>query len=199
MWLGKFLDLQEGIPKELKDKLAKNIGQKKLSPLEFSILESIFNAKQMSKYDLIEHLNKTFAGTFKAKKITIYPLLSKLKRRGLLNSKNVKSPAGPLIKVYVLTDAGEELLKTKVNKNFASQLEFTKNFLIEMSSIYIQSFPAAQQEDMTTEVKKLLRDSLEAVINGIPLSEVRIKHCPQCKTVIETEDSSFCSNCGYKL
>ncbi|MBY9012843.1 MAG: helix-turn-helix transcriptional regulator, partial [Candidatus Lokiarchaeota archaeon] len=49
----------------------------------------------------------------------IYPILSKLERNGFLKSKLVKSPIGPLRKLYTLNNAGEELLKLKVNMNYS--------------------------------------------------------------------------------
>ncbi|MFX1298699.1 MAG: helix-turn-helix transcriptional regulator [Promethearchaeota archaeon] len=199
MWLGKFLDLREDIPKRIKDKISKNLERKKLTPLEFTILESIFNVRQISGYDLIDYLNKHFAGTWKARSGTIYPILSKLKRKDLLDSKTVKSPIGPLRKIYFLTDAGKEIVKTKVNKNFQEQMTFMKNFLIELSNIYIQSFPEKDQETVLVEVQKLVRNTLEEVINGIEIKESLIKECPACKAEIEIEESNFCSRCGAKL
>ena len=41
---------------------------------------------------------------------TIYPILSRLKREGLVRSELEESPAGPARKYYELTDAGRELL-----------------------------------------------------------------------------------------
>ena len=91
-------------------------------------------------------MNEHFAGTWKARSGTIYPILSKLKHKGFLDSVEKKSPIGPRVKLYFLTEAGEEIIKTKVNKNFEDQLRFIKNFLIELSSIYIQSFPEEKKE-----------------------------------------------------
>ncbi len=200
MWLGKILDLKEDIPQKIKDKISKSLEHKKLTPLEFTILESIFNSKRrVSGYVLINNLNEHFAGIWKARSGTIYPILSKLTRKGLLYSEDKKSPLGPKVKLYSLTKAGEEIVKTKVNVNFEDQLRFIKNFLIELSSIYIQSFPEEKKDAVTTEVQNLLRDTLEVVVNGIPLSTNRKRYCPNCNSEIEIRDSRFCSNCGADL
>lgn len=199
MWLGKFLDLTEDIPQRIKDKISKRLERKRLTPLEFTILESIFNSERVSGYDLIHNLNKHFAGTWKARSGTIYPILSKLKHKGFLNSEEKKSPIGPKVKLYSLTEAGEEIIKTKVNKNFRDQLKFMENFLIELSSIYIQSFPAERKEEITTEVQNILRNTLGAVVNAIPLSATRKIRCPNCNVAIDRDDSRFCSNCGAEL
>ena len=82
-----------------------SFNNRKLTPLEFTIIETIFNNQQISGYDLIRILNDHFAGTWEAQSGTIYPILSKLKRDGFLAIKNVKSPVGPIKKVYSLTEA----------------------------------------------------------------------------------------------
>ena len=60
MWHGN-LDLEEDI-KELRSKIKKDLFQGikkyKLTPLEFTILETIFNSKELAGYDLILNLNK---------------------------------------------------------------------------------------------------------------------------------------------
>ena len=170
MWLGKFLDLEEDIKdlrSKIKEELFDNIKKNKLTPLEFTIIESIFNNKKLSGYDLINSLNKHFAGTWKAQSGTVYPILSKLKKNGFLSIEHVKSEIGPIKKVYSLTEAGEELLKVKVNKNFREQIQFIENFLTELSTIYIRSIPEEKKVKEIEEVKDLLKKTLESVINRI--------------------------------
>lgn len=103
MWLGKFLDLEQDL-KDLRSKIKKGLLDKitkdKLTPLEFTIIETIFNSKELSGYDLMVNLNKQFAGTWEAHSGTIYPILRKLENNGFLKAKTVKSPIGPLRKVY---------------------------------------------------------------------------------------------------
>ncbi len=199
MWLGKFLDLSEDLPQKLKTQISKSLERRKITPLEFTILESIFNLKEISGYDLIDYLNEHFAGTWKARSGTIYPLLSKLKHKGLLESRKVKSPIGPLRKLYSLTSAGKEIIKTKVNKNFQDQLVFTKNFLIELASIYIQSFPANKQESVQAEIRQAIQETLNDVINGIEAKAAAIEYCRECGAPVEQDDSVFCPKCGKKL
>ena len=64
----------------------------------------------------------------------------------------VKTPLGPIKKVYLLTIVGEMLLKIKVNKNFHDQIKFTENFLSELASIYIHSFPEELREEKISNV-----------------------------------------------
>ena len=170
MWLGKFLDLEEDI-KTLRSKITEevfdNIKKNKLTPLEFTIIESIFNNEKLSGYDLINSLNEHFAGTWTAQSGTVYPILSKLKNNGFLNIERVKSEIGPIKKVYSLTKAGEELLKVKVNKNFQEQLNFIENFLVELTSIYIQSVSEQERVKEREKVLKSLKHLLEKVLKRI--------------------------------
>ncbi|MHA1239185.1 MAG: helix-turn-helix transcriptional regulator [Promethearchaeota archaeon] len=201
MWLGKFLDLEEDI-KELRTKIQKDLFQGikkyKLTPLEFTILETVFNCMELAGYDLILNLNKHFAGTWEAQSGTIYPILSKLKRDGFLKVKSVKSPVGPIRKVYSLSEAGEEILKVKVNKNFLDQLNFVRNVLIELSSIYIQSYPIAEKEEKIKEVQNLIKKNLDIVIEAIPSTLKQKRKCEQCGNEIK-QTASFCSSCGATL
>ncbi|MHA1489178.1 MAG: helix-turn-helix transcriptional regulator [Promethearchaeota archaeon] len=202
MWLSKFLDL-EGDIKDLRSKIKENIfsniTKTKLTPLEFTILESIFNSKEISGYDLILNLNKHFAGTWEAQSGTIYPILSKLKKNGFLNFKNVKSPIGPLKKLYFLTQAGASILKNKVKNNFLDQLKFLENFIIELSSIYIHSFPEELRKDKITEVQNLLKKLSENVIKSIPSTVDFKTFCPECKAELDRKGATYCPYCGVSL
>jgi len=200
MWHGN-LDLEEDI-KELRSKIKKDLFQGikkyKLTPLEFTILETIFNSKELAGYDLILNLNKHFAGTWEAQSGTIYPILSKLKRDGFLGFRPVRSPIGPIRKVYSLTEAGEHILKTKVNKNFEDQLKFMGNFLIELASIYIQSYPTEEKEKKIIEVRNLIKKILETVVDTIPSTLKYKRKCEKCGSEIERV-ASFCSFCGATM
>jgi DNA-binding PadR family transcriptional regulator len=201
MWLGKFLDLGEDI-KDLRSKIKKELFDKitkdKLTPLEFTIIGTIFNSQELSGYDLMINLNKQFAGTWEAQSGTIYPILRKLEKNGFLKGKKVRSPIGPLRKVYSLTKAGEELLKYKVNKNYLDQLKFTKNFLVELSSVYIHSFSEEEQEEIITEIRKVLQEMFENVMKNIPPTLEFKAKCQSCAAEISRE-AKFCPSCGASL
>jgi DNA-binding PadR family transcriptional regulator len=202
MWLSKFLDLEEDmndLRSTIKNEFFKNIKKSKLTPLEFTIIETIFNYQMISGYDLIGALNEHFAGTWEAQSGTVYPILSKLKRDGFLEIKQVKSPIGPIKKMYFLTHIGEELLKVKVNKNFHDQLKFVENFLNELSSIYIHSLPEEERESNIREVQKLLNDTIQNVIEALPTTvEFKVK-CSECGAELKREGAQFCAICGSSL
>ncbi|MFX0031107.1 MAG: helix-turn-helix transcriptional regulator [Promethearchaeota archaeon] len=192
------MDLEEDL-NELKDKIKKevleSITKSKITPLEFTIIETIFNNKELSGYDLILSLNKHFAGTWTAQSGTIYPILSKLKKEGFLKSRPVKSPIGPIRTVYSLTEAGEQILKTKVNKAFEDQINFIENFLIELSSVYIQSFPKSERIIRVEEVINLLGQTFENIKKNIPPTLEFKTLCPNCGAEI-TRKALYCPICG---
>lgn len=204
MWLGKFLDLKDDIDSmatEIKQKVLADLKKSKLTPLEFTILENIFNNKGLSGYDLIQNLNKHFAGLWIAHSGTIYPILSKLKRNGFLRTKPVKSELGPLKKVYYLTESGESILKLKINKNFGDQINFVENFLIELVSIYIHSSEENEGdvEKRIDEVLELLKKSYGKVITVISSKYAIRRMCPECKAETVRKDADYCAVCGTSL
>jgi DNA-binding PadR family transcriptional regulator len=202
MWLSKFLDLEEDLQNlrsKIKEELFDNIKKNRLTPLEFTIIESIFNTKKIYGYDLIRILNEHFAGTWTAQSGTIYPILSKLKKNGFLKIERVKSDIGPIKKVYSLTKAGEEILKVKVNKNFQDQLNFIENFLVELASVYIHSFSGEKKEGKIEEVQNSINKTLESVVKNIPLAVEFKVLCPNCETSHNRNTVRFCSECGSPL
>lgn len=201
MWLGKFLDFEDDIEELssiIKKEIFNRLQKSKLTPLEFTIIETIFNSKQLSGYDLIKNLNRSFAGTWEAQSGTIYPILRKLEKDGFLTAQKVKSPIGPIKKVYSLTEAGDELLKYKVNKNYYDQLKFVENFLVELSSIFIRSFPSKDQGQKIAEVQDALNDTLKRIMQNIPPTLEFKTMCNNCGAEIGRE-VAYCPNCGTSL
>jgi DNA-binding PadR family transcriptional regulator len=147
---------------------------------------------------LIKNLNRSFAGTWEAQSGTIYPILRKLEKDGFLKAIRVKSPIGPIKKVYSLTEAGEELLKYKVNKNYYDQLKFVENFLVELSSVYIRSFPNKEQIQKISEIQKVLNETLINVMNNIPPTLEFKTMCNNCGSEIGRE-VAYCPECGESL
>jgi PadR family transcriptional regulator PadR len=201
MWLGKFLDLEDDIEElssKIKKEIFKSLQKSKLTPLEFTIIETIFNSKQLSGYDLIKNLNRSFAGTWEAQSGTIYPILRKLEKDGFLKAEKVKSPIGPIKKIYSLTEAGEELLKHKVNKNFYDQLKFIENFLVELSSVFIHSFPSKDKNQKIIEIQDALSNALKNVMQNIPPTLEFKTICNKCGAEIGRE-VAYCPDCGQSL
>jgi len=201
LWLGKFLDIENDIEElrsKVKQEILETITKSKLTPLEFTIIEIIFNSEALSGYDLIQTLNKHFAGTWEAKSGTIYPILSKLKRNGFLNSKMVKSPIGPLRKLYTLTNEGEALLKLKVNRNYSEQLLLIENFIVELSSIYIKSYPKEDRQEVIEEVEATLSKSFERIKESIPSTLKFRAKCSNCGSEIGRKVVN-CPRCGNQL
>ncbi|MFX1276190.1 MAG: helix-turn-helix transcriptional regulator [Promethearchaeota archaeon] len=203
MWLSKFLDLKEDLetlPPEIRNKILHTIKKKKLTPLEFTILEYIIKYPNgISGYDLIDALNEHFAGTWEAQSGTIYPLLSKLKHDGFLMAKNVKSPIGPIKKVYSLTEVGKTIIETKINVKFVEQIKFTENFIKELLSVYIDTIQEEEKEDRISEIYKLIEEMFNRIFERLIQGNGFKKVCPKCNTEIHRRGSVYCFYCGADL
>ncbi len=165
MWSSKLLDIEEDIPEERKEKLLEHLYRKKLTPLEFTVLQIIFNAGKIPMDDLILKLNENFTDLAKTgifRSGNMKPILSRLKKHFRFVEKT-RSPSklGPLINFFSLTDAGKEILKTKVTKNFDDQLDYIKNFLFQLTCVYIGSIPIDQREEEIIRVMSLLEKEFE--------------------------------------
>jgi PadR family transcriptional regulator PadR len=75
--------------------------------LEFLILK-IVSAKQVYAADILKRLATT---DFATQEGTLYPLLSRMRRDGLVDYEWKESDAGPPRKYYQLTAQGDEYLK----------------------------------------------------------------------------------------
>jgi PadR family transcriptional regulator PadR len=75
--------------------------------LEFLMLK-IVAAEKVYAADILKHLSAT---DFATQEGTLYPLLSKMRRDGLLDYEWQESDAGPPRKYYELTDKGKARLR----------------------------------------------------------------------------------------
>ena len=75
--------------------------------LELCIL-NIVGRDRVYGYDIVRQLRDVDA--LVVSEGTIYPILSRLKRDGLVRTSLEESPAGPALKYYELTRRGEQLL-----------------------------------------------------------------------------------------
>jgi PadR family transcriptional regulator PadR len=75
--------------------------------LELSVLATL-KARRMYGYDIVKRLSSV-EGLVMGEG-TIYPILSRFKKEGLVETTLAESPEGPARKYYQLTDRGRELL-----------------------------------------------------------------------------------------
>lgn len=87
--------------------ISDNFNQLRKGLLEFAVLE-VISGKKVYAADILTKLQRTSFATGEG---TLYPLLSRLKREGLVQYDWVESEAGPPRKYYSLTAAGKTRLK----------------------------------------------------------------------------------------
>lgn len=89
-----------------------NAAQMRKGTLEMAIL-SIISKGSVYAGDIIEKLESTHLIVVEG---TLYPLLSRMKRGGLLDYSWVESPSGPPRKYYKLTVEGQSVLQKLVGE-----------------------------------------------------------------------------------
>jgi DNA-binding PadR family transcriptional regulator len=89
--------------------LVKTKPSHKLTKLEFLVLLSL-KKKPLHGYGIMKRLDKNLPGVWKPKSGSLYPLLKRMKKKGLLESKNVKGK-----NKYFLTSGGEEAINQYIH------------------------------------------------------------------------------------
>ena len=182
-----------------------------LSPIEVLILTQLRSRELRNKgdpvgqygYEMIQQLNELFAGSWKAKSGTIYPILSKLeKNKKLITGERKQSPLGPVKRVYILEDLGRECVDSIIYERFEGDIEFVMRYLNlltpflvrhgnnndntknnsdeifeKMMSIPAKSVKIAQEEAITEVDEALRKKKLETIRNQLKqiLKEIDLK------------------------
>ena len=81
--------------------------------LELAILSALYRNTHYG-YSLVREM--TAAGVFNLKEGTIYPILSRLAKEGLVQTEWVESKQGPPRKYYALTDSGRTMCEVLMNE-----------------------------------------------------------------------------------
>jgi PadR family transcriptional regulator, regulatory protein PadR len=98
---------------DLSDGKDRRVTQLRKGILELAIMGVLYHGRHYG-YSLIRVLNE---GSISLKEGTIYPILGRLDRDGLVRSEWVESDQGPPRKYYSLTPAGRRLF-TELNQEF---------------------------------------------------------------------------------
>ena len=101
------------------------LSQVKRGLLELCIL-NLANQEEMYGYQIVKRLTSVPGLVITAG--TIYPLLSRLKREGLLTSSLVESPQGPARRTYALTPAGRRHMRS-INEAWREIAESVQQFM----------------------------------------------------------------------
>ncbi len=178
----------------------------KLSPLEFMILLKVYQADPVgiSGYDLINDLNKTFAGMWTPQSGTIYPLLSRMQGEKYIVGQEQKSELGPAKKVFQLTEFSRSFIEVMLLENFEPELTFFGNYLGFITDMMMKvrkkdpesgiNFPQVKLaiEHFTTHVQDTLNKVDEFTAK---IADGNFQPCKKCKVPIDPE-AKFCPSCG---
>ncbi len=167
-----------------------------LSPIEVLILTQLRSRELRNNgepigqygYEMIQKLNELFAGSWKAKSGTIYPILSKLEgTKKLITGERKQSPLGPVKRVYILEDLGRKCIDYIIYERFEGDIEFVMRymnmltpFLVrqdnvtnsdeifeKMMSIPTKSIKIAKEEAVTIVDEDLRNRKLESIKNQL--------------------------------
>lgn len=113
--------------------------------LELAVMAALYNRSHYG-YSLVHGL--TGSGAVGIKEGTVYPILARLSREGLVTSHWVESSQGPPRKYYELTSAGRQACE-------ALQAEFRR--LVRLVEDATRSVPAAArpQEDKKIAIRRM--------------------------------------------
>jgi PadR family transcriptional regulator PadR len=96
-------------PQEIENKVT----QLRKGILELAVLSALYRSSHYG-YSLVREM--TAAGVFNLKEGTIYPILSRLAKEGLVRTEWVESSQGPPRKYYALTDSGRTMCEVLMNE-----------------------------------------------------------------------------------
>lgn len=87
----------------------RRITQLRKGILELAVMGVLYQGRPHYGYSLVRALSRS--GSIPLKEGTIYPILARLDREGLVRSEWVESDQGPPRKYYQLTSSGQQLFK----------------------------------------------------------------------------------------
>jgi len=111
-----------------------------LSGLDILVLSIIKNKSKISGYDIIQKLNKQFRGMGSTSAGTIYPLLNRLEKKGLIKSSEVIESKRQK-KIYIITEKGVEGLKRVLESHLEPSINSLGDFI---KTIFKASMPSEE-------------------------------------------------------
>ncbi|MFX1393809.1 MAG: PadR family transcriptional regulator [Promethearchaeota archaeon] len=100
----------------------------RLSGLDILVLSIIKNNDGISGYDLIQKINKKFKDLWKASAGTIYPLLSRLAEKYLVEIEEIMKN-NRQIKIYRITETGKTALKKVLESNLEPSINTLGDYI----------------------------------------------------------------------
>lgn len=131
-----------------------------MNTLGYAIL-SVFSRKPCSGYQLASSLEVLWP----ARHSQIYPLLTKMEKRGLLEYEHIEQTSRPNKKIYSITDKGMETLRSWINESPNDRIK-RDEFLIKVYSIWLTDADRARE---------LIEDRISKLKEKVALRETKIE------------------------
>jgi DNA-binding PadR family transcriptional regulator len=163
----------------------------RISPVEFLILVMIKENPRYG-YEIINNLNEKFQGFWDAKAGVIYPVLSRLEDRKLIQGTREESDRGPSRKRYEITQLGEEALKNIADK-FDKEIDFFQHFVGFVDNHLFSSLDSYSQKMthiMAKRIGQLTKLSRDYMTLPLPPEEI-LPMLRDLKTQLESELKSI--------
>nr|MDO8080115.1 PadR family transcriptional regulator [Candidatus Freyarchaeota archaeon] len=163
----------------------------RISPVEFLIMVMI-KEKPRYGYEIINNLNEKFQGFWDAKAGVIYPVLSRLEDRKLIQGTREESDRGPSRKRYEITQLGEETLKNIAEK-FDKEIDFFQHFVGFVDNHLcsgLENYAQKRTHIMAKRIEQLTKLSRDYTTSPLPPEEI-LPMLRELKTHLESELKSI--------
>jgi len=143
-------------------------------------------------YEIINNLNEKFQGFWDAKAGVIYPVLSRLEDRKLIQGTREESDRGPSRKRYEITQLGEETLKNIAEK-FDKEIDFFQHFVGFVDNHLcsgLENYAQKRTHIMAKRIEQLTKLSRDYTTSPLPPEEI-LPMLRELKTHLESELKSI--------
>jgi DNA-binding PadR family transcriptional regulator len=145
----------------------------RISPVEFLIMVMI-KEKPRYGYEIINNLNEKFQGFWDVKAGVIYPVLSRLEDRGLIQGTREESDRGPSRKRYEITQLGEDTMKNIAEK-FDKEIDFFQHFVGFVDDHLcsgLENYAQKRTHIMAKRIEQLTKLARDYTMSPLPPEEI---------------------------
>ena len=153
------------------------------SPTEFLILVSL-QQKNRHGYDIIKALEEQFSGIWTPKPGTIYPTLSRLERRGLIEQITQTDEDTTTRKLYRITDSGKQVL-SRATEGFDREIDFFDNIVD-----FVNPLSHKMTQRTFRSIDRLIKRSLNSITKAVEMS-MRVLSSEEASEILKEINESL--------